>query len=195
MRKQRIAWVLLGLGLLAGQAYGQGDSSSGAPAVEISGSYSYLHTNLIGPGGCCFGVNGGAGAVAFHVNRWFGVAGEIAAADAGDLRGSGRSLVLTTYAVGPRLSWRSASHFTPFAEGLIGGGHASGTIYTGSGGLGSNSAFVALVGGGIDVRLSHRVAIRAFQADYVFSKFLNGSNNRQNNLRLGAGIVFRFGSR
>ena len=195
MRKQRIASALLGLGLLAGQAYGQGNSGSGTPAVEISGSYSYLHTNLIGPGGCCFGVNGGAGAVAFHFNHWFGVAGEVAGYDAGNVRSSGRSLVLTTFAVGPRLSLRSGSRFTPFAEGLIGGGRASATIYTGSGGLGSNSAFVALVGGGIDLRLSHRVAIRAFQADYVFSKFLNGSNNRQNNLRIGAGIVFRFGSR
>ena len=64
MRNQRIALVLLGLGLLAGRTYGQGGSTAGTPAVEISGGYSYIHTNLISPGGCCFGVNGGnAGAL------------------------------------------------------------------------------------------------------------------------------------
>ena len=195
MRNQRIALVLLGLGLLAGRTYGQGGSTAGTPAVEISGGYSYIHTNLISPGGCCFGVNGGNGSVAFNFGRWFGVAGEVAGYTAGNVRGSGQSLRLTTYAVGPRLTLRTSSRFTPFAEGLVGGGHASGSLYTSSGGLGSNSAFVAIVGGGIDVRVTRRVAIRAFQAEYLFSKFLNGINNRQNNLRLGAGIVFRFGGR
>lgn len=195
MRNQRIALLLLGLGLLAGRAYGQGGSGSDTPAVEISGSYSYLRTNLISPGGCCFGVNGGNGGVAFHFSRWFAVAGEIGGYEASDARGSGRSLVLTTYTVGPRLSLRTDSRLTPFAEGLVGGGHASGTLYTGAGGLGSNSAFVAMAGGGIDIRVSRRVAIRALQADYLFSKFKNGSNDRQNNLRLSGGIVFRFGSR
>jgi hypothetical protein len=41
------------------------------------------------------------------------------------------------------------------------------------------------------------VAIRAFQADYLMTRFDtngDGVNERQNNFRLSAGIVFKFGS-
>lgn len=35
------------------------------------------------------------------------------------------------------------------------------------------------------------LAIRPFQADYFLTQFTNGANNRQNNLRLSAGVVLR----
>jgi len=50
--------------------------------------------------------------------------------------------------------------------------------------------FAVAVGGGIDVKLTDRVALRLIQADYLMTRF---SSTRQDNIRLSAGIVLRFG--
>jgi outer membrane immunogenic protein len=39
------------------------------------------------------------------------------------------------------------------------------------------------------------MALRALEADYYRTQFPNGLNDRQNNLRLSAGVIFRFGER
>jgi hypothetical protein len=59
--------------------------------------------------------------------------------------------------------------------------------------LGSKFAFATAAGGGIDVRVSRHFAVRPVQAEYFLTKFRDGANNRQNNFRYSAGIVFRFG--
>jgi hypothetical protein len=52
--------------------------------------------------------------------------------------------------------------------------------------------FALQVGGGVDLRLSPHFAIRPLQADWLRTQFPNGATNVQNDLRLGAEIVFRF---
>ena len=50
-----------------------------------------------------------------------------------------------------------------------------------------------VLGGGVDVRLTDRVSLRPIQADYVLTQFgISGNPSTQNNLRLSAGLVFRF---
>ena len=46
----------------------------------------------------------------------------------------------------------------------------------------------------MDWKLSPRIGVRVFQAEYLYSQFLNGNGNRQDNLRLSAGIVINFGN-
>jgi len=48
-------------------------------------------------------------------------------------------------------------------------------------------------GGGIDFKVSSHVSIRPVQAEYFLTKIPDNLNNRQNNLRIGAGIVVRLG--
>jgi hypothetical protein len=48
-------------------------------------------------------------------------------------------------------------------------------------------------GGGVDFNVSRHIAIRPFQGEYFLTKFSDGNNNRQNNFRYSAGIVFRLG--
>lgn len=52
-------------------------------------------------------------------------------------------------------------------------------------------AFESRVGGGIDIPLSPHFVLRMVQADYEATTFANSVNNHQNNLLLGAGVVFR----
>ena len=60
-----------------------------------------------------------------------------------------------------------------------------------SSGFGSDtfteSGFSGIIGGGIDFRLNNKVQIRAIQVDYNPTR-LGGET--QNNVRIGAGIVF-----
>lgn len=168
------------------------------PKVEISGAYSYVRANQISVSGCCFHMNGGSGSVALNANHWFSIVGEVGGYHSGNVNNTRLDLNVISYLIGPRISLRSSSRITPFGQILVGGGHASGTLYSGSAassGLGTQNGFAATVGGGIDVGITKRVAIRLVEADYFVTRFQNGSNNHQNNLRISAGLVFRFGKR
>lgn len=49
-------------------------------------------------------------------------------------------------------------------------------------------------GGGLDLNLGPHLSVRVFKADYFFTHFLNGTNDRQNNMRLTFWRVFHFSS-
>jgi hypothetical protein len=59
-----------------------------------------------------------------------------------------------------------------------------------SGGCPSEMAFAAELGGGLDLGLTRRVALRLPQADYRITRLENGQANR---LRLSAGLVWLWG--
>jgi hypothetical protein len=54
-----------------------------------------------------------------------------------------------------------------------------------------DTSFAMAIGGGLDVAVSRHVWIRALEADYYYSELRNVQGDRQNQFRLGAGIVFR----
>jgi outer membrane immunogenic protein len=83
----------------------------------------------------------------------------------------------------------------PFGQLLVGVAHTSGGLSPDQIGLGSATGFASTIGGGLDANLSPRFALRLVQADYYPTLLRNGYNDRQNNLRLSAGIVIRFGAR
>jgi hypothetical protein len=58
-----------------------------------------------------------------------------------------------------------------------------------TGALDEWNSFALQVGGGVDMRIAHRFAVRAIQADWIRTQFPNGVTNVQNTLRLGAGVV------
>jgi peptidoglycan-associated lipoprotein len=140
-------------------------------------------------------MNGGNGWVAFNFRRSLGIVGEIATQHASNISGTGIDLTLTSYLAGPRYIWTRSDRFRPFAQILLGGAHAGGTLAPGSSGLaGSSNAFALIAGGGLDVNLTRHIALRAIEADYYLTRFDNGVNHHQNNLRLAAGVIVRFGA-
>ncbi len=46
---------------------------------------------------------------------------------------------------------------------------------------------------GLDISVTRRIALRVFEADYYFRRFDNGVNDHQDNLRIAAGVIVRFG--
>ena len=168
-----------------------------SPRVEIFAGYSYLHaTTAIS--GEPINLHGGSISAAFYLNRWLGAVGDLGVYHAGDIANQ-FSLNLWSYQFGPRVRLKNDTRLTPYGQFLLGGGHAGGTIYTSSLApgllpIGTNNSFLFTTGGGLDYRLTNRIAIRVAQAEYLYSQFLNGSatGHQQHNFRLTTGLVFNF---
>jgi len=125
------------------------------------------------------------------------VTGDFGAYHASNVKNSGLDLTVVTFLFGPRISYRKQGPFTPYAQVLLGGGHAGGSLYQPPplAISGPHYALAMSLGGGLDLKVHPRVAIRLFQAEWLYTKFNNGVNDRQNSMRVTTGLVFRFGSR
>jgi len=161
------------------------------PRFEVAGGYSYVNFNPGNPF-ASFNNNGGSGSVAYNPSRYLGLVAEFA--HYGYERRIGSTKVngnWSTWLFGPRLNLRR-DYFVPFVEFLVGDAFGDSQIT----GARSQNSFALAAGGGVDVVLSKYVAWRFAQIDYLMTNFSGpnlGGNARQDNLRVGTGIVIRFG--
>jgi outer membrane protein OmpA-like peptidoglycan-associated protein len=198
------------------------------PKAEVYGGYTYLRFNASAPTNA-FSANGGQGSFQYNFKKWIGFVAELGGVHNGSLTiGTSPTLhpdqTAFTYLFGPRVSINKGGVVSPFFEVFGGGFHNSrsfnlptslfpsgppsipGVTVTPNGTLtkfaSTQNAAALAVGGGIDIRLSHHIAIRPIELDYVptnFSPFnvagLGSRNNAtwQQNLRYSAGVDFRFG--
>lgn len=164
------------------------------PRVEVAVGYTGVRTNEP-PGNCgCFVANGASASVAYNFNQWIGIVGNFGGVHTGNASSTGLDLTLLSYLFGPRVSYRKNEKVTPFGQFLLGGAHGSGTLNSGrSGGSSSANAFAMTLGGGLDVKVNRRFAVRAFQLEYFRTEFPNAVNGRQNIFRFGAGVLMRLG--
>lgn len=162
-----------------------------AAPVEIAFSYSYLRANQ-GPGRCgCFAMNGGSAEVAFHAYRWFSGVADLTGERSGGVSGGSQELSLVSFTAGPRFTYPIHHRYALFVQTLAGGVHGFDTHFPVSPGSSAANSFALLTGGGLDLRVKSYLAIRPIQADYFLTRLPNGVNNRQNSLRLSAGVVLR----
>jgi peptidoglycan-associated lipoprotein len=198
-----LAIAVASTALAAAQAPVQSPAAAAPPLrYELAIGYSYLRSNAP-PGGCgCINLNGGSASFAWAVKPGGALAlvGDITAAHAGSISGSGESLTLSSYTAGARYRLKlgrapKPSPWQPFGQVLVGLAHASGTLVEGQNSLTSNAgaAFAANLGGGLDLGVSRRFSLRLIEADYLVTTFDNNVNDHQNNLRLGAGLAVHFG--
>jgi hypothetical protein len=165
--------------------------------VEISFGYSNMQANTV-ISGARLNLNGYTSSMAFYWNDWGALVADVGVYRQGSIAGSGLSLGISTCQAGVRARWHRYSHVTPFAELLIGAGHAGGTLYTRPLGPGlmplkADTTFLSTVGGGVDWKLTHRIAIRLVQAEYMHSNFRNGYSQSQDSFRFSTGLNFYFG--
>jgi hypothetical protein len=184
------------------------------PKYEVAGLFSYIN---FGPGSePNFNNYGATGSFAYNANKWLGLVGEFGgyrftrdvsvpvtvdsavglqtavAQQATDFVSASLKGNQQTYLFGPRLNFRHFDHFVPFLEVLFGGGHGTAEVTGDS----SQSAFAMAAGGGVDVVLTKSIAWRFVEADYLMTNYSGpdlAASARQNNFRIGSGIVFRFG--
>lgn len=162
------------------------------PKFEPSAGYSYVNFNPGDPFGS-FGNHGASGSFAYNASRYLGLVAELNGYNfTRQVNGNTLQAGWTTWLFGPRLNLRRFDYFVPFAEFLVGGAHG-GTQITGDN---NQSAFALAAGGGVDVVLTKYVAWRFVQMDYLMTNFSGsslGGNARQDNFRIGTGIVLRLG--
>jgi outer membrane immunogenic protein len=168
--------------------------SLAAAQLEVTLAYSADRTNGVVGGRGCFWMDGGKAEASAYFGRGLSVVAELAGAHANNINSAGESLSLVSYLFGPRYTLVTRSKLTPFAQLLAGGVHGFDGMFPGPGLYISNpDAFAFAAGGGFNLRLSRRLALRLVQADYFQTQLPNDENNRQNHLRISGGLTFRFG--
>jgi outer membrane protein OmpA-like peptidoglycan-associated protein len=161
------------------------------PRFEVAGGYDYVNFNPGDPFNS-FNNHGGSGSFTYNATRWLGLTAEGAGYNyRRDVNGTSLSGLWTTWLFGPRLNLRRFDYFVPFAEFLVGDASAGANI-AGT----KQQSFALAAGGGVDVVLNKHLAWRFAQIDYLMTNFSGpfvAATSRQNNLRLGTGLVLRFG--
>lgn len=205
MHKLSVVMVLFALGLMA--------HAQETPKVEVFTGYSFMSAGFpfstdpaAGNGNGV--LNGWNFSAAVNANRWIGVVADFGGYYGPVTKGktfkpancvlctsdfSGILHNMYTFTAGPQLSIRQ-DRVTAFAHALFGGAHIREDLFIFNTTLPpaariSSTNFAFLVGGGADITLSHRFAVR-IQPDYLKTEILG---RRQNNFRASTGLVFRFG--
>ena len=178
---KKLTLTVLAVSLLGRLALAQDAPAADVPIVDVAAAYSFFYVLK----GFTLAMNGGSASVALNANRWLGVVGDFGEYQA--TPGSGTGLTCETYTLGPRFSYRKQARLTPFAQVLLGGGHASAV----SGGFTAKNAFAIGAGGGADLAIDRagQFALRP-QLDY-FDFRATGDNT--NIVRLSVGLVFHIG--
>jgi opacity protein-like surface antigen len=206
MRKSAVLAVLLLLA--AGSALAQDEF----PRVETAPAFMFVRTPVnFGSFSESFNCAGGGGTFAYNVTKMVGIA-----ADLGGCKYFGQTLPnlsekidgsLFTYLFGPRITLRSSSRFRPFFLVNFGGARLKFKCASGTGCSGesfSTNAFAMTAGGGFDIKLNRKFALRPIQAEYLLTRFgnncqtVNGGQvclnlGNQNSFRLKSGIVISWG--
>src|SRR6476661_9368872 len=168
------------------------------PAVDLFAGYSYIRFRTDAGTKEGFNLHGFTGALAGNVNRWFSLVGDFGVYRIKDLPPSVSGSAYT-FLFCPQFS-RRREHWTPFVHALFGAARLADiqarTIPTGSAFFNrsfSQNSFATALGGGFDVNINKHVGIRIFQFEYLLTKFTDGGDNKQDNIRASAGLVLHFG--
>jgi peptidoglycan-associated lipoprotein len=173
-----------------------------APGVlEVAVSYDAARNGEVRP----FWFQGGSVQLEGRFWRGLGAVAEVGGLHTANMHGSGVGLDLITVSFGPRytvalqdvVSRRSARidanrRVTIYGETLAGVANGLHSVFPVAGAAeDSATGFALVLGGGINYRLSSRLSLRALEANWLRTTVPNGADNVQNNLRLGAGLVWR----
>jgi opacity protein-like surface antigen len=154
------------------------------PKAELFGGYSWAGGNFHG-----LDTN-----ITGNVNKWFGVMGDFSVH-----KGIERDVFAEekqradSFMLGPRFTIRKHKRVTPFVYALFGATRLNVRLTIGNERFyASDTGFGMALGGGVDIKVSDHIAIRAVQLDYFRPGFFDERHNRG---RLAFGVVIRFGKK
>jgi len=167
------------------------------PMAEVGLNYSLFHANSA-QDTRSITSNGGSGYFVYNLNHVVGVVADLGGYHNGSVHGPLESDTTFTYLFGPRFNLRR-SRFNPYVQFLFGGARLSATTnLNGTMASSDHNAFATAAGGGIDIAVTHHIAIKPIQVEYVMTQLPNFTTDRnsfQNNVRYSAGVVFKFGQK
>jgi nitrite reductase/ring-hydroxylating ferredoxin subunit len=167
--------------------------NSRKPKVEVSFGYLFMHA----PAETVKNLNGFDASLFYNIKK-ISIGGEVSGGfgSTTDTIGTTRidtSLKRYMYLFGPRFKVYENDKARVFVHSLFGGVHDTTKITVGTTSTSfSANAFAMAFGGGLDVKLNNRFAIRPIQFDYVLTHF---GNQFQNNYEFSTGVVFTLGNK
>jgi opacity protein-like surface antigen len=168
--------------------------------AEVFGGYQWFRASSGVPisGVDHFSLNGWNASFSGFFNRYLGVTGDFSGSygtpsvNVPTVGSVGVKTHVYTFMFGPVVRATNDGPVQPFAHVLFGGARVSASVSV----LGipipvdtSDSGFAWAAGGGVDFKISPRLAIRAAQFDFLQTHI---GGDSQNNIRYSGGIVFRF---
>jgi len=180
---------LLALGLACScNAYTQ----SPRTALEVGIRYAATVTNAP-PGECgCFVLQGAGMDASYPLASHLRAVVDVAGTTIGRVPETSHGLSEITLLAGPRYVF-PMRHFNLNAQALFGAvrGFGSDFILTSTVHTDTSTNFAMTLGGSLDLPLTRTVLLRPIQFDYLQTNLPNGVDNRQRNIRFGAGVIFR----
>ena len=193
-------WLAALLLLLAANRISAAQSAGGSvPASEENRGVLSLALTLDSAGANIttsnsFWLTGGSAELNASLSHGFGLTASITGLHTGNSGGGVPvNLIIETFGPSYSLQSRRGKHpATFFVHGLLGEANGFNGVYPKSTGPDTSAnGLAAKVGGGLDLKISHHVSVRLFEANWLRTQLPNSTTNVQNDLELGAGIVFR----
>ena len=190
MRRMLRALFLLGVAVPTANLYAQ-SSRANSSEVDVAVTYNAMRSSLIAGGS--FWQQGGGVDLSATFYHGFGAVANNAGARGSNITRTGVNLTMVTELFGPRYTWTTKSgRVAIFGQELIGEANGLDSVFTSpQGALSSSNSLALLSGGGMDIRLSKHLAVRALEAGWLRTQLPNAGSNVQNILTLGGGAVFR----
>ncbi len=171
--------------------------------IDVFAGYTFLRAKPATSAAPDFNINGGTASIAFNPQfgrGWLGFTGDFGGYHVGNIGSTSVDSNLFTYMGGPQVYIHDYGRVTPFAHILFGGAHSTGNAL---GITGSRNAFAMAPGGGLDIRVTKHVSLRAGPVEYLLTNFreatprpqggtFGGDRVVQNNLRVSTGLRWRF---
>jgi len=161
------------------------------PALDVAVTYSATFSDLITTSS--FWMQGGSAQIHGRFYRGLGSVADIAGMHIANINSTGVGLDLVTATFGLRYTW-SPSHtrYSLYGQGLVGEAFGMNSVFPGTAGATPTADSLAVkTGGGLNINVKRRIAVRAFEADYLRTQLPNSTDNVQNNLTICAGFVVR----
>jgi hypothetical protein len=174
-------------------AWGQqtGPEKQEPARFEVGFTYDSVLANLTT--GNEFWMQGGSMQIQARLWHGLGVVADVGGLHTASVNDSGTGLDLITTTFGPRYTWSPLPRrFAFFGQVLAGEAHGMNSMFPSGAVFDSSGNSLALqIGGGINLPLTRHFSARALEANWLRTQLSNATTNVQNNLCLGAGIVYQ----
>lgn len=161
----------------------------------LQASIRYVATEANAPPGACgcFLLQGAAADVALPVAKHFSAVVELGGVTVHRVPGSPRGLSELTLLAGPRYT-QPLGRVRLNVQALFGAvrGFDSDFTVTPTTHTDTSTNFATTLGGALDVPMTRTFSLRAAQVEFLQTNLPNGVDNRQRNIRFGAGVVLNF---
>jgi outer membrane immunogenic protein len=177
--------------LLVGSAMSTLAQKNDVRGIDLAVTYTAQRTQQANTSNGVW-LQGGSMQLGADFYRGFGAVADVTGLHTASIGASGVPFSEVTATFGPRYRWRSG-RVSVYGQALAGEGSAFDSVLPGKGAAQTSSNALALkVGGGLDYGLSPHLALRVLDAAWAHTRYANSTNGIQNDVRLGAGVVFKF---